>query len=537
MSYSSIEKNSQRYKIAEYGKELNGSIVYLDGPKAECTIDLLKHGIAKDRLKPINRDAACCGSIFKLTDVNAFKINIEDVIHQCNNVAVVWLDMEQQSIDTQVIIDATKTLVPSGVIALTLTFAHLKGGRQELNNTIIGQFKASGLSLDGITNYKGKSGVMNMTIAFGVYKHNKTMVKHIYHTYKCESNFMNDDDAFISLSDKDEPKFATFANTVQCDGISNDSTAIRSVERTPMKECNSNPSTDSRTNNGTEKKVDALLGTIIYLQKAQTMVRVVDIDGLYTCKANCAFVLQKDDGNKYASHTLREPHESGAGSTIYTLPTDEQIATFMSREDHFEKVRLQNAQIAAKKKEAYIEEQEKKKVATEATKKRKREEAKAKRSESKIGLPIYFVGIEPGKTEQRLYAACRHYKGGFAIAYTNSTSLNENLADTSFIPRITHEHKKWFIPQYSRHLIEGDNFWACERQNRQMWKLCEFVYNGNDGNVTHLDIEDAKIQYDEWTGMNALITKVPDTTVKDWKGDDWKTDIAAYYCILDDDWE
>lgn len=169
-SFTSVEKQYQRDIILHKLKETEEDYaMFLDSPSAECTSFLLKNGIDKKRLFPVNDNLSGkeMETFFEMTD-RVIHFNIFDVLkwsHLKNKFCILWLDLVSWSVPKRVLLNACELLRPEGTLMLNITSSHCTGGikgRMEYVNSDLMPSVSSLLLHTSTSCYVGKGGLMNM---------------------------------------------------------------------------------------------------------------------------------------------------------------------------------------------------------------------------------------------------------------------------------------------------------------------------------------------------------------------------------------
>lgn len=183
-NYNSEAKERHRSFFVESLNKKNdgGKFVYTESPDAIFTRQLLDNGIDSDRLHPVNHCEHACAQITENTGVSCMHAKMENAVGSMNGksmngncVSCVWFDLESQDIDQQHVDQAADALVPNGILALTLSSSHVKGGCDTQMKLVKERLAGAKLSISEVSQYKGAGGVMNMVIGFATKHENATM--------------------------------------------------------------------------------------------------------------------------------------------------------------------------------------------------------------------------------------------------------------------------------------------------------------------------------------------------------------------------
>lgn len=290
-SYTSSSKEQHRQTIVDIAKNISGQVVFLESEHCECIKTLIGSGIAKERLLAINKCKQKCVTILKKTGIYArtmdiTNLNLFDEIH---NVAVFWFDMECQKIDKGVLEKAYNCLVPGGQIAVTLTFSHLRGGFFEQYKYIADLFKSVGIQREATEEYRGKSGIFNMTFTRGSKPDTQQLLE-----------------VLSDVADETQP-------------LEVDPDVVSETQETNVdydihrKEVWDNPAT--------------LVNNYITMSTTDEVVYIMNTIGYYKSIKDCTYQLAKENGTIVENQLTHQSYLSGNGS-YFRMATEDEINAF-----------------------------------------------------------------------------------------------------------------------------------------------------------------------------------------------------------------
>ena len=158
--YTSLQKNMHREAIVQTALNVQGIILYTEGPDAGCTQYLIERGVSPQRLRPVNdekKHAGACEAIEKKTNVHCLKKDISDALALYDRCSFIWLDMECTTIPLECWEMGADHLNVNGVLAVTLSVRGVPGGCSGQAQYVKARFKSCNLHTITVSEYRGRA--------------------------------------------------------------------------------------------------------------------------------------------------------------------------------------------------------------------------------------------------------------------------------------------------------------------------------------------------------------------------------------------